>query len=539
MRGTRCSLGARVHMIDRPGRRAGALDAPFDGLCRDPIAIRHAFPRGDGAAIAIGGNVRRSAEMTGRAETAADPSIRLEPTRPSLTRRAARRQRQRVGFTNRCRYVSPGAPDRPVGPWIALSLLVALVTACGFPRPPDIGDDATPAGCSRDPDCGGTTPFCVNTACVACRDSTACPATRPVCDLVSHDCRTCVQDSECDSGACDLAAGRCVDQGAILYASPSGGSTDPCTKTSPCSLRRASGLVDTGTPYIVLQPGRYSGGAIFDGKKATIAGHNAILDIVDTASLVNILNSSMLNVRNINLEDHLNTAGMDNIPPGIQVLGSSLTVDNMQSNTIHIEAIEVPSNFNGTLVVGHSHFTGPALLGPQLIIDSCVFHNLALDIFQNDPVVVDGSIQMTNSILIVDTTNKPTFVIFPSTTTPQTNRITHNTFTGGSGITCSASSSWIFDSNIFYNVPMIESENNCQYQYSLSVPVAGIAGTGNITGDPMFKDTANSDFHLKPGSAAIDTANPQDVYTGHDFDGTSRPQGARSDIGAFEYVPAP
>jgi hypothetical protein len=431
----------------------------------------------------------------------------------------------------------PRGTDRPISRWIALSLLLVVTAACGFPRPPDIGDDAAPAGCSRDPDCGSPTPFCVNSACVACRDSTSCPLTRPVCDMVSHDCRTCVQDSECDSGACDLAAGRCVDQGAILYASPSGGSTDPCTQTSPCSLRRASGLVDTGTPYIVLRPGRYSGGASFVGKKATIAGHNAILDIVDTASLVNITNGSMINMRDTNLEDHLDTSGMDNIPPGINVTQSNLTVNNMKGSTSKIEAIEAPSD--GTLTVGHSHFTGPALLGPQLIIDSCVFHNLALDFFQNDPVVVEGSIQMTNSILIVDYTNKPTFIIPSLATTPQTSRITHNTFIGGSGITCSAAagSDWIFDSNILYNVPMIATGSGCQYQYSLSIPVAGLSGAGNITGDPMFKDIANGDFHLKPGSAAIDTANPEDVFTGHDFDGQPRPQGARSDIGAFEYVP--
>ena len=449
-----------------------------------------------------------------------------------------------------------GSPDgarrsiaRRTWRWTALPLLLAGLAACGFPRPPDLagGDAGPPAGdaatgCARDPDCSSPTPFCLDTACVACRDSASCPAARPVCDLTGHDCRTCVQDDECDSGACDLAAGACVDQGAILYASPSGGSTDPCSKTSPCSLLRASGLVDTNTPYIVLQPGRYSGGAMFDGKKVTIAGHNAVLDIVATVSLINIINSSMVNMRDTNLEDHLDTSVFDNIPPGIRALDSSLTVDNMQGSTVGINAIALTSSRLplGTLTVGHSHFTGPALFGPQLIIDSCVFHNLAVNSLSNDSISVEGSIQITNSILIVDTTNRPTFdVRFP--TAPQTSQITHNTFVGGSGIACSTSagSSWSFDSNIFYNVPTIATESGCQYQYSLSVPVTGLAGTGNITGDPMFKDATHGDFHLKPGSPAINAANPGDVYTGHDFDGTPRPQDGRSDIGAFEYVARP
>jgi hypothetical protein len=146
---------------------------------------------------------------------------------------------------------------------------------------------------------------------------------------------------------------------------------------------------------------------------------------------------------------------------------------------------------------------------------------------------------MTNSILITDPTDKSTFFAPTFPTTSQTSHIAHNTFVGGSGITCSPNGSdRIFDSNIFYNVPMV-AVGGCQYQYSLSVPVTGLAGTGNITGDPMFRDAVHGDFRLKPGSAAIDVANPADVLTGHDFDGIPRPQGTHSDIGAFEYVPAP
>ncbi len=59
-------------------------------------------------------------------------------------------------------------------------------------------------------------------------------------------------------------------------------------------------------------------------------------------------------------------------------------------------------------------------------------------------------------------------------------------------------------------------------------------GTDYVEGSPLLADTADGNFHLQEGSAAID----QGSATGAppvDFDGTSRPQGSGYDIGAFEY----
>jgi hypothetical protein len=60
-----------------------------------------------------------------------------------------------------------------------------------------------------------------------------------------------------------------------------------------------------------------------------------------------------------------------------------------------------------------------------------------------------------------------------------------------------------------------------------------IYGSDAVTGDPLFVNPAAADFHLQPGSPAIDRGSSTEAPTA-DFDGVSRPQGAAIDIGAFE-----
>ena len=55
---------------------------------------------------------------------------------------------------------------------------------------------------------------------------------------------------------------------------------------------------------------------------------------------------------------------------------------------------------------------------------------------------------------------------------------------------------------------------------------------GCVNADPLFVSTAN--YHLMPGSPALDTGVPTSATPDHD--GTARPQGAAFDRGAFEYL---
>jgi len=59
-----------------------------------------------------------------------------------------------------------------------------------------------------------------------------------------------------------------------------------------------------------------------------------------------------------------------------------------------------------------------------------------------------------------------------------------------------------------------------------------VTGTVNIWGDPAFLDPASGDYHLGPGSAAIDVG--VDVGVTADIDGDQRPIGPAPDLGADE-----
>jgi predicted outer membrane repeat protein len=65
-------------------------------------------------------------------------------------------------------------------------------------------------------------------------------------------------------------------------------------------------------------------------------------------------------------------------------------------------------------------------------------------------------------------------------------------------------------------------------------PISG--GLNTVTGDPAFIDPGSDDYHLGPGSAAIDNGTDAGVIT--DFDSEPRPQGLGFDIG-YDEVPPP
>ncbi len=72
------------------------------------------------------------------------------------------------------------------------------------------------------------------------------------------------------------------------------------------------------------------------------------------------------------------------------------------------------------------------------------------------------------------------------------------------------------------------------YNLFFNAPTSVVIGSHSITGaDPLLVNLAGDDYHLALGSPAID--NGMDAGVATDLDGVTRPQGARYDIGAYEF----
>lgn len=83
---------------------------------------------------------------------------------------------------------------------------------------------------------------------------------------------------------------------------------------------------------------------------------------------------------------------------------------------------------------------------------------------------------------------------------------------------------------------------NSHLQYSCTLPLPA-SGTGNITNAPLFRDAANGDFRLAPGSPCIDVGLDLGSGVTNDLAGNLRPldgdgdEVAAFDLGALEFNP--
>jgi hypothetical protein len=357
--------------------------------------------------------------------------------------------------------------------------------------------------------------------CVECEpsdpptESAACGAPASVCGADGM-CRGCEDHRECASGACDLAAGACVDTDDVAYvdANADGGNT-ACTDTAPCRTI-ALGLA-ANRPYVVLDGDSYMEDVAISNRDVTLIGYDADLRAQTNGVDALIIGGTTGDVGAFGLTLHMSQRGLSCVGGTTTSTASVTLVDALvQDNTSRgIRALDCDLTMDSTRVIANP--------GGGLEINAAGF-------------------DITNSVFF-DNGNNGTFgaidIDDPRPGSPR--RLAFNTIVGNRsgavgfpGVACVSSTTLpTFHSNIISDNTgstggVQVSATNCSYQDSLINPA--FDGDGNVTGDPGLDGT----FHIAAGSPAHD-AGRANGGVAVDFEGDLRDDAP--DIGADELAP--
>jgi hypothetical protein len=382
--------------------------------------------------------------------------------------------------------------------------------------------------CDSDTECPGfggdsKDTFCSMGACVQCRSDADCSGDAPLCDTGAGQCHGCVLDSDCASGACSTT-GACVAEDDLIYVDGVNGSdVGQCTKTSPCkTILFAINTAVLARGQIVLAPTMYTQSLAINttttsASTITIHGHGA------TLRSNNGDDGSTINVTNVGL-----------VIMDTNFVGNSTAGGALQSGIAPVEMRRVKVTNGGGIYVGSNvtlfdvefaNFTGGQAIyldgSSHLSADHLNIH----DGFQAIRSTGAATISITN--MLVSGTSGNAVDITQAVGAISSSTIADSTMAGITG----CSSTMKLQADIvwtpMYPTPIVGA---CV----VSGTIAGPQGSVGSQSDPLFVDEAHRDYHLRATSPAIDVV---DSGPATDLDGTTRPQGARFDEGAYEYKP--
>ena len=170
---------------------------------------------------------------------------------------------------------------------LVASLCAALGTGCGQASAMDddsaqAPDAGTPTGSGCASECTGTTGVCelASGTCVQCTsaEAGACGGDAPVCGD-DFECRACVADTECTSGAC-LPDGSCADPNTVVWVSTQASGRGDCSQPGDAcaSFSQAFALVSDTRAYVHASPGIYRlPSTLVIDKSLTLLGRGATL----------------------------------------------------------------------------------------------------------------------------------------------------------------------------------------------------------------------------------------------------------------------
>ncbi len=361
--------------------------------------------------------------------------------------------------------------------------------------------------------------------------------------------RGCAVDGDCASNVCDFDSGACVPSSAVVYASPSGSEGTSCSQTEPCSITRAFSVANAARQVVKLAAGVYPANLVVT-KRLLVHGFGATLTAGQGHTLV-VQDTARLRILGLTIVNSSEGPTPNNV--GIFCLSSTGTETPMiELEDVVVDGRRQPFHMNQcTAKVVRSSFLSLATSDSYTFVagdGATVSFDRVL--FQGGGGVFglgSSTVQITNSI--IDRQSGPDGAIgagYGSFMKLSFSTVIDSVLNCGTTVaSCTGATlaGLCVDNSLIANSANGAPANtvtgtNCEFNYSLIFPqVTTVPGANNKLGmQPRLKDPGNGNYRLLVDSPAVDAADPATTGT-TDFDGTSRPQNGRSDLGAFELVP--
>lgn len=381
--------------------------------------------------------------------------------------------------------------------------------------------------CTDDSQCPGngqaaTDRYCASGTCTECRDANDCSGSTPTCSAEGK-CVACTQHAQCNTGVC-TDAGTCASAADVAYVDVTGSPTSDCSATSACStIERALAQLPARL-YILVSPGTYTrGGPLVILDRRHVIGRGIprpAIDRSDDGPILTTQGTADVHLENLQLSGATGAPGED----GTALDGYAIYCKAMVgSPVVTLVDVIVTNNRRG-------------LIGRQCKVDvtRSTFSNMTYGIELVDVVARIDRSTFENTVADLDgglfTVTNNVFARTPgigvSLNSEQAgNVIEFNTFVEDA-VSCDMIVPTAFPNNIF-------ARSGDPASSTCSFPGSIIAPTDISALKLKHPDSAPYDYHLMPGSSAIDTA-VGTTSLNHDFDGDVRPKGAGRDVGADE-----
>ncbi len=346
-----------------------------------------------------------------------------------------------------------------------------------------------------------------------------CAASVPTCS--DGQCVACTEHDQCASGACK-DDGQCATANEIAYVNVLGGAASACTSTSPCkSIERALQFA-AARPYVVIDSGTYTRtGPLMLADAHWLIGRGTpapILDRVDDGPIIHVQG-----IANAHLDSLELTGATGDVVNGDLLAGFAVYCKR-SANTPSVSVRRLST---------HDVLRGLVTRGCNVVVRNSSFRNSDIELIDTNGTLDSNEFVGTNvqldAGLFTFTNNVVSRVpagglsmYLPSTG----NVVEFNTLVDAS-LSCEVITAQAFPNNILARSGNLPSGTMCSFPGAIVLPIDASALKFKHADSPPY------DYHLLPGSSAIDTAVGTSSLD-HDIDGDARPKGAGRDVGADE-----